>query len=123
MTLLVEHDDHVPGRVAHVDARTRRVHRDTPGRLEIGFPALRAFQVSAELAVRIENQYGSRAAVSYVHIAVSIGGQTHRTLEAIIVLQQGVFRLTEIEDMHPSGSEIGHVYPMGWPFRDRVREL
>ena len=107
MALLIEHDDHVAWRVAHVYTFRCRVHRYTHRSIEVGFAPIRFLQVATELAFRIEDQDRSGAAIGYIHIALTISGDANRPAKAITAaFETGILRMREVEDVHGLGTNV-----------------
>lgn len=107
MTLLVEHDNHVAGRVANVDVLRCRVHRYTPWSFEVGFAPFGFFQIATELAFRIENQDRSRAAIRYINVALTICSDANRPEKAITAaFETGILRMNEVENVYGLGTDV-----------------
>ena len=112
---LVVHDkDHVPLPIAHVNASRSFVDGDGGWSIEVRFSSSQFPHVATEFSGGVVDEDHSAALVDDVQIVLNIGGEGDGSVQTFAVfIQQAVFRVNKIEDVHGLSARIGYEDTVG----------
>ena len=112
---LVVHDkDHVPLPIADVNASRSFVDRNGGWSIEVRFSSSQFPHVAPEFSDGVVDENHSAALVDDVQIVLTIGGEGDGSVQTFAVfIQQAVFRVNKIEDVHGLSARIGYEDTLG----------